>query len=361
MKKIYYLLLLSFLTPLSPLAQENDIDDFWRHAQLYEDDNGDFLNLSGRLHLDSVYFNNDQDSYTDILWRRFRFGLKGKYKDVTASLEADLDLNDGAKYKRLTDANLSWQLSDNINFTILKQSTGFTLDGKTSSKKLLTPQRNNLTNNLWFTDEYFTGMSIKGNFAQNSSFHSGIFSSDNSDEIAFSDGSYFALLSVKSHIAKSRFWDKALVAFDYVYNDVNELGNTRNFTHITSFSSNFNASRWHLSTDFSLGMGDLEQSDLWGLVIMPYYQQTAHIQWVARYTYLDSKQINGIKFGRYENKLADGKGDNYQELYAGINYLFNQHKLKLQLGAQYTDMQDNANDGGEYSGWGLTLAVRSYW
>ena len=80
-----------------------------------------------------------------------------------------------------------------------------------------------------------------------------------------------------------------------------------------------------------------------------------------RYTYLDSDNLNGLKLGRYENKVVTGKGDSYHELYCGVNYLFNSHKLKAQFGAQYTAMSDSANDGGKYNGWGLTLALRSYW
>jgi len=360
MNKYTFLLLLLLISAASS-SQENNINDIWQYSELYKNEQGNFLNLSGRLQADSAFFDDGNDSFNDILWRRFRFGFKAKYGHIHTALEADFDLNDGAAYNRLTDANLSWKLNNGITLKVLKQSTGFTLDGKTSSKKLLTPQRNNLTNNLWFTAEYFTGVNIKGQLTNNTSYSSGIFSSDDSDEIGFTDGSYFALLSLNTQLGKTVLFNKAELAFDYVYNDVDEQGNTRDFTHVASFSSKLNFNNWHLWSDFSLGQGDLGQSDLWGMVVMPYFQQTEKIQWVMRYTYLDSKQLNGLRLGRYENKLADGKGNNYQELYAGVNYLFNAHKLKVHLGLQYTDMIDDANDGGEYDGWGITLAVRSYW
>jgi phosphate-selective porin OprO/OprP len=367
-KLLLCILCLTFLSH-NAYSQKSEVDDFWQYSQLFENDQGNYFNLSGRLQADAAYFNstshslidNQDDSYSGILWRRFRFGFKTKYGSTNASLEGDFDLHNGAEYKRLTDANLSWNLNKAMKLTVLKHSTGFTLDGRTSSKNLLTPQRNNLTNNLWFTAEYFTGISLKGNLTNQTSYNIGIFSSDDSDEIGFSDGSYFTLFSVTSTFEKNHLWDNVELAFDYVYNDVDEQGNTRDFSHVASFSSKLSTGNWHLWNDFSLGQGDLGQSDLWGAVIMPYFQQTNKIQWVMRYTYLDSEQDNGLILGKYENKIVGAKGNKYQELYAGVNYLINSHKLKLHLGGQYTKMLDDANDGGTYDGWGVTLALRSYW
>jgi len=53
---------------------------------------------------------------------------------------------------------------------------------------------------------------------------------------------------------------------------------------------------------------------------------------VFRYAYLTSADSNGLKLGRYENKIEYDRGDKYQELYIGVNLLFYQHKLKLQIG-----------------------------
>ncbi|MCJ8320573.1 MAG: OprO/OprP family phosphate-selective porin [Colwellia sp.] len=366
----FFILILSFIfLSSSAYSQGSEINDIWRYTQLYKNEQGNYFNLSGRLQADATYFNstsnnlasNEDNTYSDIIWRRFRFGFKAKYGHIHTALEGDFDLNDGGKYKRLTDANLSWNLDNGIKLTVLKHSTGFTLDGRTSSKKLLTPQRNNLTNNLWFTAEYFTGVSIKGKLTNQTSYTSGIFSSDGSDEIGFTKGSYFALFSLTSSFSKNQLWDKAEVGFDYVYNDVDEQGNTRDFSNVASFSTKLNTGSWHLWSDLSLGQGELGQSDLWGLVIMPFFQQTNKIQWLMRYTYLDSEQVNGLRLGKYEHKIIEDKGNNYQEIYAGVNYLINSHKLKLHFGGQYTQMLDDADDGGKYGGWGITLALRSYW
>ena len=71
--------------------------------------------------------------------------------------------------------------SDSLSLTVLKQSAGFNLDGATSSTKLLTMQRNNLSNNLWFTREYFIGISAEGDDGRRWSYKAGLFSSDGSN------------------------------------------------------------------------------------------------------------------------------------------------------------------------------------
>jgi phosphate-selective porin OprO/OprP len=56
--------------------------------------------------------------------------------------------------------------------------------------------------------------------------------------------------------------------------------------------------------------------------------------------------------------MTSGKGDEYQEIYAGLNYYLYGHKLKLQTGLTYSMMEDSANDGGKYDGWTWTTGVR---
>ena len=345
------------------IAENSSFDELWQQANLYENSQGDYFKLSGRLHIDSAWFDSDQEQYSDITWRRFRFGFKSHFNRFTGALEADIDLNNNIDnwYNRLTDANFSYKPNNDLTLTFLKHSTGFTLDGRTSSKKLLTPQRNNLTNNLWFTAEYFSGLSAKGNFSDTLTYNAGIFSSDDSDEIGFTNASYFSLISLSNLLTRNSSWDSAQFNFDYVFNDAHIEGNTAKISSLYSFSGLIQKNNWALSHDISYAQGALDQSNMWGFVVMPYYQQTELLQWVVRYTYLTSDENNGLKLGRYENKIESERGDKYQELYTGVNLLFYQHKLKLQMGLQYADMQDKADDGGEYQGWGVTLAIRSYW
>ena len=102
---------------------------------------------------------------------------------------------------------------------------------------------------------------------------------------------------------------------------------------------------------------------------MPFYSFNEHHQAVLRYTFITSSDDNGVRLNRYENRIVDSdlesfdndRGNRYNEIYAGYNLFFYGHKLKWQTGLQYTTMQDDADDGGEYSGWGLSTGLRMYW
>jgi phosphate-selective porin OprO/OprP len=359
-------------------------DRAWGHAKLWEShDEESFLALSGRLQADSYWFNADKedvpvgadDDANDVLWRRFRFGFKSEFGGgYTLQLEADFDLNNEFDdlYNRLTDAYIGYSPGTDWGVKLLKQSVGFTLDGATSSKKLLTMQRNNVTNNLWATDEYFSGLHISGNTGEGWTYRAGLFSGDDSEEIGVSNVGYFTLLSLGHNFASAMELEKALVRIDYVYNskddddqtdddDDYERNATPDFRHTTTLATQWQNKGWGLSTDLSAGHGLDRQSNLWGFVLMPYYSFNEHQQVVLRYTYLHSSDDNGLKLGRYEREIVSGKGNRYNEFYLGYNVFIYGHKLKWQTGLQYTQMKDDADDGGEYQGWGLTSGLRMYW
>lgn len=357
-------------------------DRAWSHAVLYDkpDSGAGRLALSGRLQLDSAWYSADldeagaEDSFNDTQWRRFRFGFKWQFGGGwVAQLEADFDLNDelADAYTRLTDAYLGYSPGKAWGVKVLKHSAGFTLDGATSSKELLTPERNNLTNNLWFSEEYFSGLSVAGAVASGWFYKAGVFSSDGAPGIGFTDAAWFSLLSLGYSFAGPLGLDTASVRVDYVYNKEDEDANTRDFSQVLSLVTQWEKGHLGLWTDLSTGRGYGDQSDVWGLVLMPFYSFNAHHQAVLRYTWIGSEDDNGVRFNRYESSIVkankdagiylNDRGDRYNELFAGYNLYFYGHKLKWQTGLQYASMDDDANDGGDYEGWGLTTGLRMSW
>lgn len=364
------LLILSSVTAVAPAHPQEDssFDRIWHHRILYEDTRGDQrlhrIALSGRLQAEAAWFDADEGDFDDTTWRRFRFGFVSRFRSSwRLHVEADLDLNESGDewYEGLTDAYLGWRPSPSTELKLLKQSAGFTLDGATSSKKLLTLQRNNLTENLWFTEEYFTGITLAGEMAGHWSYKAGVFASDDADEIGVTDASYFIMTSLGRDLTAMFDLDEASARLDFVYNDRDARANTPDLSRVLSLSSRWRRGAWHLHTDLAAADGYFDQSDLRGAVFMPFYDISKKLQLVARYTYLDSDDDNGLSFNRYENEIAGGLGNEYHEIYAGLNLFFYGHKLKWQTGAQYTDMNDDADDGGEYSGWGITTGLRIYW
>ena len=350
-------------------AQTTDgssFDRVWSYATLYENKDSGFVQkfaLSGRLQAEGAIFEGDEGDYNDILWRRFRFGFKFNFlQDWMLHVEGDWNLNNLDEfYSRMTDAYVGWNPGNKWGIKVLKQSAGFTLDGATSSKKLLTLQRNNLTNNLWFTSEYFTGVSISGTAATRWSWKAGIFSSDGSNELSHFEAAYFTLFSLGGNFADDLGLDKALVRVDYVYNKEHENADTRDYSQVLSIVTNWEQGRWGLWTDVSAGKGYAGQSNLWGVALMPFWDITSHFQMVVRYTWLKSADDNGVRLGRYEREIVVGRGDEYDEIYGGLNVFFFGHKLKWQTGIQYSNMKDAADDGGAYRGWGLTTGLRLSW
>ena len=67
------------------------------------------------------------------------------------------------------------------------------------------------------------------------------------------------------------------------------------------------------------------------------------------------------RFRQYEREFIEGSGDRYNELYAGVNYFFYDHKFKLQLGGQYNDLAGGGDDGGDHQDWGITAGFRMSW
>jgi phosphate-selective porin OprO/OprP len=362
---IEWLMLLVFFC--APVAADDRYDAIWSYANLFENpDAGGLqsLSLSGRAQGDWAKFDADQGDFDDLLWRRFRIGFKAVIADdFVVHLEGDFNFNNGFSdsYNRLTDAYFGWSFAPGWNARILKQSAGFTLDGVTSSKALLTPERNNLTNNLWFKEEYFTGATVSGSCAKGWSCKAGIFSSDGSDEISKFDAGYFSLFSAAYDFGPGLGLDKFEVGAHYVHNDKHENANTPKFSDVFSVVTQWEKGPWGLWADVSAGRGYGVQSDVAGLVIMPFRNMTEQVQWVLRYTYLSSDEQNGIRFGRYESKVDSERGDEYREFFAGFNWFFYGHKLKWQTGLQVTTMRDDAQDGGEYDGWGVTTGLRISW
>ena len=357
------ILLASFDAPAA--SGQSAYDRIWSYAHLYQSDTGLVreFSLSGRLQADAIFFDTQEGDFSETEWRRFRFGFKSHLaRDWLVHVEGDFDLNaePGTGYSRLTDAYVGWEPSPDRALKVLKHSAGFTLDGATSSKKLLMLERNNLTNNLWFTEEYFTGASVKGSGEQ-WDYWVGVFSNDGNDELSKFDASYFTLTSLGYNWAERLGLDNATVRLDYIYNQRDENANTADFSNVVSLTSKWEKGPWGLWTDLSAGRGYFDQSDLWGLSLMPFFSLSERIQLVGRYTYIESEEANGIRFERYQKQVIEGLGDEYHDASIGLNVFFYGHKMKWQSVIQYTAMADKADDGGDHHGWGVATGLRIYW
>ena len=360
---------------IAPTQQDQPsiMDTIWALPTIYKNENNPVIqrfSFEGRLHADYVDFQGNPENYSGTEWRRYRFGASAQvFQDFTLRVEVDFtdgkfnpgDLVDA--YNRLTDANITWKPNKNFQLKLGKISAPFTLDGATSSKRLYTTERSTLTTNFWFPTEYFVGMAAKGKIDQ-WSYYSGLYSSSGEDEFSSFDSGYFGVFSLGYAFEESSLWDKNSLRIDYVYNNPDYNGNvgTRALEHIFSISSKLEKDKAGLwsNVSFAKGLKEQNQSDLFGLSVMPFYNINDIWQIAFRYSFVYSPDDNGVRLNRYENRAISGRVNEAHEWYLGVNCYIYGNKLKWQNGIEYIATYDRANDGGAHQGWGFTSAIRMY-
>lgn len=351
-----------------PAAKQPTVyDDIWRYANWYKNDDNPVLqsfDFTGRFQVDYNLIDADQGDNDEWNVRRLRVGGKAKaFKNLTLHGEVDLNPQEtDPVYQKITDAYISWSQDKSFVASIGKQSAPFTLDGATSSKELITIDRNNVANNFWFPQEYIPGVSASGKIDQWKYF-AGVYSAgDATKEFGRFNGGAFGLGSLGYDFAKALEVKQALLAAQYVYQDEDpENTFTRSLEHLGSLNFSLDTGKWGLRTDLVAAQGYGGQSDMWGAVLMPFVNFTPKFQGVTRYTHIESSDPAGVRLATYENAVVTKRGDQYDEGYAGLNYYFHGHKLKLQTGLQYAEIKDETGKGGEYQGWSWTTGLRLGW
>ncbi len=354
-------------TPVATRKQPSTYDKIWRFAEWYSNDSNPVVQrllFTGRFQHDFAAIDASQGDLSEWNVRRLRLGPRlTLFRKWT--LHAEVELNPQERdplYVRATDAYLMWTKSGRLAVTVGKQGIPYTMDGATSSKELLTIDRSNLTNNIWFPQEYLPGVSVSGRTAP-WVYRAGIYSAGAMNrEFGEFNGGAVGLGVLGYDFGKSLGVKEALLTGNYVYQHPDTHNTfTRQLEHIGSLNFKFETLKWGVRTDLSVASGYLGQSDLWATMVMPFYNATDKLQFVGRHTFLDSEQPNGVRLATYESRLVPGRGDQYQEWYAGANYYFYGHKLKLQTGLHHAEMTDRANDGGAYSGLSWTSGLRIGW
>lgn len=355
-------------------------------AKLYEDKEGEVLQsfaLTGRLQGDLFSFSdNDDNKLEDAKWRRFRIGAKAKiFKDFTLHTELDLDLNESQSddwdqfYLRLTDSYVKWDKYDEAKVKVGKQSAGFTLDGATSSKKLILPERSIVSGNFWFGTEYFTGSSVYGDIDE-WSYKAGLFSASGEAEYGHFDSGYFGLLSLGHTVG-----EKGSLRLDYVYNDPdyssdykdykgkNAVGTASHEHVLVLVHEQMLSDKLGVQSDIATSQGikdnsnGIDQSDLVGLSVTPFYNFTDKLQLVLQYAGVTSLEGDAdVQMSRYAYRNADKtKAETVHNVLLGFNWYLYGHKLKWQNAIDYSYAENMRATGDDYHGYGFTSAFRLSW
>jgi len=352
----------------SPAPAPSRYDRTWNAlTNWYESDTNPVLQrvvFTGRFQQDLASVDADQGDHDESNTRRVRFGSRVTlFDDYLAHVEVEIDPQEhDPLYKRLTDAYVGWRKYPGAIIAIGKQSVPFTQEGATSSKDLITIDRSNLANNIWFTKEYMPGVSVSG-AASRWNYRAGLYSSGEATrEFGRFTGGAFTLLVAGYDFAKTIGANHATLTTSYVYQQPDSHNTfTKPFEHIGTVALSVERTRWGIRGDVSKAIGYFDQPDIVGVMAMPFYNVTDRLQAVGRYTFLDSAGANGLILNTYEDRVVEGRGDRYRETYVGLNYYFYGHQLKLQTGLQHADMHDAANDGGAFSGMSWSAGLRIGW
>jgi phosphate-selective porin OprO/OprP len=342
-------------------------DRIWGLADIYRDDSNRIVQrvqFSGRYQHEFAKLDADEGEHDEWNVRRMRLGPKVTFLR-TFVFHTEVELNPQEHdplYVRLTDAYIQWSPTSRAVLTVGKQGVPFTMDGSTSSKDLLTIDRSNLANNIWFPQEYIPGASVSGRVGA-WSYRGGLYSAGRSNrELGEFSGGVFTLGSLGYDLGRRLGMKEAVVTGSYVYQDPDPDNTfTRQLEHVGSVGLRMEVGRWGLRGDLSGARGYLGQPDLWAAMAMPYVSLTGKLQLVGRYTFLESGGPNGVRLATYESRVVPGRGDAYHELYAGANYYLYGHRLKIQTGVQFADLDDRVGDGGAYSGASWTTGLRVSW
>jgi phosphate-selective porin OprO/OprP len=341
-------------------------DEIWqRFTQWYRNDRNPVVQrvlFTGRYQHEFARLDSDQGDHDEWNVRRMRLGPRVtlfRHFLVHAEIEVNPQERDPF-YIRFTDMYVQWNKRSDLVVTIGKQGIPFTQEGATSSRELITIDRSNLANNIWFPQEYMPGVSVSGRIAP-WVYRVGVYSSGRMNrELGDFEGGGFGLVSGGYDFAKTLGVKEALLSGNYIYQPPDaENTFTRQLEHIGSVNLKFEADRWGARADYSAAAGYLGQSDLWSVMAMPFVNVTGKLQLVARFTTLRSENPRGVRLATYESRLASGRGDAYDEWYGGANYYFYGHRLKLQTGVHSATLTDRDTD--VYSGVSWTTGVRIGW
>lgn len=399
------------------LTGESTADRMWSAATLYKDDSNPILqefSLQGMLQLQSAEVHDGDLHYSiddvrakksvnaresfwgdDVEVRRLRLGIKSKWFNCL-KLDGNLDLDPNFSYgsgdpdlipgfaKQILDLYATYSTSDDFSLLLGKREAKFGREQETSSKEILTFERGLLANALYPGE--LTGVWVKGKgIAGHWLYEAGIYSNERSTGIdGFQSDSGTIFLGKFGYDYAGLFGtDTAEVGIHYMHNsgpgDITGNGNGGNvgtnlgartspkFSDSVALYTDLTAGRFGLLAEALAGKGDVGQSDVYGLTILPSYFIYDGLQLVGRFQIAKSVDQSGLSLpGRYESiansynpATIDKKGDTYEAAYLGLDYYLYGHKSKLMAGIEWSNLQGQSGDAKkDFNGYTISAGYR---
>jgi phosphate-selective porin OprO/OprP len=383
----------------NPILQEFSLQGRLQLQTIYGEAGGDSFNTSD--YKDAVNTSgyrdvtNDESVWgNDIEARRARFGFKSKWFQnwkFDGLINVDVDGRDGdtsehTLYKDIYELYVTYAPADTFNVSAGKTKVRFSREQEISSNNILTIERSLLSNTL-FPGE-LTGIWTSGKGVQDYWLYElGVYGSDRMKEFSSFDDGALILGKIGYDYSSQAGFDSAIASMHYMHNsnpgfqsnrrDDNYIyGISPSFTDSIALTNEINHSRFGLTTELLYGFGfsgeaeqiqkisgkkvwapkAIDQSDVFGVTVIPSYFIADGLQLVGRLQVATSADGDGLRVpARYERLAAgdDERGNTYVSTYLGLNYYIHGHKLKLMNGIEYSDM-----GGGDYDGYTLMSGLR---
>ena len=285
-------------------------DKIWKFAELYKNEANPVIQkilFTGRYQHEYAELEAGQFDLDEWNLRRMRVGSKVTLLR-TFTLHAEVELNPQERdplYQRFTDLYLQWSRSGRFVVTLGKHGVLFTMDGSTSSKDLLTIDRSNLANNIWFPQEYMPGIAVSGRRAP-WVYRAGVYTAgEGNREFGRLNGGMFALGVVGYDFADFLGAKEALLAGNYVTA-------SRSKQHVHAAPGAHRVHQFQVRAEH-VGCAD----GYVGRHGIPWTKRfvgldgdavcvnvTGKLQFVGRAdTFLESPGTDGVRFGTYESRL----------------------------------------------------------
>jgi phosphate-selective porin OprO/OprP len=362
-----------------PSRSPTAFDTLWDKSTLYHSDTNPYVkdfSLVGRYH--GQYWNVESGGTRNEGWenRRMVFGFNSSLFDSFA-LEVQMKISEDFDpfYDELYVAFLEWT-NRNQSFTTSAGRLDYVYTGlerSTSSKVISTLERSLVVNQVMPGE--VVGLYTSG-IGTTAGYQIGVFSGSIEQELTHFDGGVALLAGFNYPLALG--FESGTIHLDYLYNDGDPDNNAfEPYQDILSLWHQGTTGRLSMGMDLTWAYGIGSRSDLYGVTLLPTYDLGENLligsdklQLALRYHHASSESPGGLEFNRrYEQEVVSGTGDRYNAWYIGLNYLVNDHKLKLMTGIEYFDMSgvmDNTTvENGESSdnhvdGWTFLTGLRLY-
>jgi phosphate-selective porin OprO/OprP len=327
------------------------------------------LAIVGRYHGQFWNVNADQGDAKGWDNRRFFIGAEAVlFQHFTAHVQIKIGEDFESLYNGMYQAYLKWRPNKGFTLTIGRIDFLYAgLERTVSSNKIMTFERSLISNQLWPGE--VVGAVVEGKFRE-ISYHAGLLGGAKGDDIKEADYKRGRSLVTGVGFNAPLFYKTGSLHLDYLYNNgKSTIDGFEPYRHSLSLWHQGQIGPFSLGIELTAAKGLEGVKSVMGINLLPSYVVAKNLlrkgdamEAAVRYQYASSDGNNGLSLqSRYERKVSTSStGNSYQALYAGMNYLLVNNRLKMMTGVEYSSMKDDVLVENSFKGWTYLAGIRVY-